>query len=113
MELTQSIACWLLYKEGYIEPPQKSEKPYDILSPSGLINNKGHSGIKLKDLINQLKENAAFKQIELSDIEQILNHLIEIDFPLKITQSYNRCRRRKVVNSRDFIAYLKLKKILK
>jgi hypothetical protein len=27
-----------------------------------------------------------FKQIELSDIEQILNHLIEIDFLEKITQ---------------------------
>jgi ATP-dependent Lhr-like helicase len=93
MELTQSIACWLLYKEGYIEPPQKSEKPYDILVHQAL-STKGHSGIKLKDLINQLKENAAFKQIELSDIEEILNHLIETD--LKITiRSYNRCRRRK------------------
>jgi ATP-dependent Lhr-like helicase len=24
--LLQSIACWLLYKEGFIEPPQKNEK---------------------------------------------------------------------------------------
>ena len=29
--LLQSIACWLLYTEGFIEPPQNYDKPYDIL----------------------------------------------------------------------------------
>src|SRR5688572_28234508 len=29
--LLQSLACWLLYNEGFIEPPLVIEKPYDIL----------------------------------------------------------------------------------
>ncbi|MFY7813841.1 MAG: DEAD/DEAH box helicase, partial [Chryseobacterium taeanense] len=33
--LLQSIACWLLYKEGYIEPPAICEKPYDLLLHQG------------------------------------------------------------------------------
>lgn len=106
--LLQSIACWLLYKEGYIEPPQKSEKPYDILVHQALSITKGHSGIKLKDLINQLKENAAFKQIELSDIEEILNHLIEIDFLEKLQyEVIIGVEGEKVVNSRDFYSVFK------
>jgi ATP-dependent Lhr-like helicase len=72
--LLQSIACWLLYKEGFIEPPQKIEKPYDILVHQALSITKGYSGIKLTDLIKQLRENSAFKGIELIEIEEILNH---------------------------------------
>jgi ATP-dependent Lhr-like helicase len=71
-------------------------KPYDILVHQALSITKGHSGIRLTELINQLKENAAFKQIELSEIDEILKHLIEIDFLEKLTtRSYNWCRRRK------------------
>jgi ATP-dependent Lhr-like helicase len=47
---------------------KKAKSPYDILVHQALST--GHSGIKLKDLINQLIK---VKQIELSDIEQILN----------------------------------------
>lgn len=106
--LLQSIACWLLYKEGFIEPPQKNERPYDILVHQALSITKGHSGIKLKDLTNQLKKNAAFKQIESSEIEQILNHLIEIDFLEKIQQEVIiGVTGEKVVNSRDFYSVFK------
>ena len=75
--LLQSLACWLLYKEGFIEPPHSNEKAYDILVHQALSITKGHSGINLTDLINQLKENFAFNKIEVSEIEEILNHLIE------------------------------------
>lgn len=106
--LLQSIACWLLYKEGFIEPPQKNEKPYDILVHQTLSITKGYSGIKLTDLINQLNENSAFKQIELFEIEQILNHLIEIDFLEKLQHEVIiGVEGETVVNSRDFYSVFK------
>lgn len=106
--LLQSIACWLLFKEGFIEPPQKNKKPYDILVHQALSITKGYSGIKLTDLINQLKENSTFRQIELFEIEQILNHLIEIDFLEKLQlEVIIGVEGEKVVNSRDFYSVFK------
>ena len=106
--LLQSIACWLLYKEGFIEPPQKNEKPYDILVHQALSITKGHSGIRLTELINQLQENAAFNQIELSEIDEILKHLIEIDFLEKLQHEVIiGVEGEKVVNSRDFYSVFK------
>lgn len=106
--LLQSIACWLLYKEGFIEPPQKNENPYDILVHQALSITKGHSGIRLIELINQLQENAAFKQIELSEIDEILKHLIEIDFLEKLQHEVIiGVEGEKVVNSRDFYSVFK------
>jgi ATP-dependent helicase Lhr and Lhr-like helicase len=106
--LLQSIACWLLYKEGFIEPPQKNVKPYDILIHQAFSITKGHSGIRLTELINQLQENAAFKQIELSEIDGILKHLIEIDFLEKLQHEVIiGVEGEKVVNSRDFYSVFK------
>ncbi len=106
--LLQSIACWLLYKEGFIEPPEKNDKPYDILVHQALSIVKGHSGIKLPELINQLKENAAFHQIEISEIEEILNYLIDIDLLEKLQHEVIiGIEGEKVVNSRDFYSVFK------
>jgi len=106
--LLQSIACWLLYKEGFIEPPQKNVKPFDILVHQALSTTKGHSGILLTELINQLKENAAFREIELSEIDEILKHLIEIDFLEKLQHEVIiGVEGEKVVNSRDFYSVFK------
>ncbi|MFA9194959.1 DEAD/DEAH box helicase [Flavobacterium sp. FBOR7N2.3] len=106
--LLQSIACWLLYKEGFIEPPQKNEKPYDILVHQALSITKGYSGIKLTNLIKQLCANSAFKGIELFEIEEILNHLIEIDFLEKLEHEVIiGIEGEKVVNSRDFYSVFK------
>ena len=106
--LLQSIACWLLYKEGFIEPPQKNEKPYDILVHQALSITKGHSGIRLAELVTQLKENSAFKLIEVFEIEQILNHLIAIDFLEKIQHEVIiGVEGEKIVNSRDFYSVFK------
>ncbi len=106
--LLQSIACWLLYKEGFIEPPQRNDRPYDILLHQALSIVKGHSGIKLTDLIDQLQANAAFEQIEKFEIEEILNHLIETDFLEKLQQEVIiGIEGEKVVNSRDFYSVFK------
>ena len=106
--LLQSLACWLLYKEGFIEPPLSTAKPYDILLHQALSITKGHSGIGLTDLVKQLKENFTFNQIEVTDIEEILNHLIQIDFLEKLQHEVIiGVEGEKIVNSRDFYSVFK------
>lgn len=106
--LLQSIACWLLYKESFIEPPEINEKPYDILVHQALSITKGYSGISLIELIKQLKENSAFNLIEQSEIEEILQHLIEIDFLEKLQHEVIiGVEGEKVVNSREFYSVFK------
>lgn len=112
--LLQSIACWLLYKEGFIEPPEKSEKPYDILVHQALSITKGHSGILLSELTKQLKENSAFTSIEQVEIEEILQHLIEIDFLEKLQHEVIiGVDGEKVVNSREFYSVFKIEENFK
>lgn len=106
--LLQSLACWLLYLEGFIEPPLTNEKPYDILLHQALSITKGHSGIKQVELIKQLKNNFTFNQIEFSEIEEIINHLIEIDFLEKIQHEVIiGVEGEKIVNSREFYSVFK------
>jgi ATP-dependent Lhr-like helicase len=112
--LLQSLACWLLYKEGFIEPPLSSERPYDILLHQALSITKGYSGIKLNDLIKQLKENFAFDQISIREIEEIINHLIEIDFLEKIQDEVIiGIDGEKIVNGRDFYSVFKIEEAFK
>ncbi len=106
--LLQSIACWLLYKESFIEPPEKNENPYDILVHQALSITKGHSGVLLTELIKQLKENSAFNLIEKIEIEEILQYLIEIDFLEKLQHEVIiGVEGEKVVNSREFYSVFK------
>jgi ATP-dependent Lhr-like helicase len=106
--LLQAIACWLLYKEGFIEPPQKNERPYDILVHQALSITKGYSGILLSELIRQLQNNAAFKQIELAETEEIITYLVRTDMLEKLGQEVIiGIEGEKVVNSRDFYSLFK------
>lgn len=101
--LLQSLSCWLLYKEGFIEPPQSKGFAYDILLHQALSIAKGHSGINQTDLIQQLKSNFAFNDIKVSEIEEIIHHLIAIDFLEKLQQEVIiGVEGEKIVNSRDF-----------
>jgi len=106
--LLQSLACWLLYKEGFIEPPEFSGKPYDILLHQALSITKGHSGIDSIELIKQLKENHAFSGIEENEINEIINHLQELDLLEKLRNEFIiGVEGEKIVNSRDFYSVFK------
>jgi ATP-dependent Lhr-like helicase len=106
--LLQSLACWLLYKDGFIEPPEINNKPYDILLHQCLSIVKEHSGIVLTDLITQLKNNTAFINIEKTNIEEIIHHLIHTDVLEKIRQEIIiGIEGEKIVNSRDFYSVFK------
>lgn len=101
--LLQSIACWLLYQERFIEPPESGKQSYDILLHQILSIVKGHSGIPIKELINQIKNNFAFTDIAEIDIVAIVNHLIAIDFLEQLQHEVIiGVEGEKVVNSRDF-----------
>lgn len=106
--LLQSLACWLLYKEGFIEPPQPTRKPYDILLHQILSVVKGYSGIKRQDLTSQVKGNFAFAEIEQNEIEAIVDHLIEIDFLEKIQDELIiGLTGERIVNSKEFYSVFK------
>lgn len=101
--LLQALACWELHKEGFIEPPQVNEKPYDILLHQLLSVTKEHSGIKLKDLVGQIKNNFAFHEIEVEEIMEITEHLISIDFLERLQDEILiGIEGERIVNSRDF-----------
>ncbi len=106
--LLQSLACWLLYLDGFIEPPLTNEKPYDILLHQALSITKGYSGIKQAELIKQLKDNFTFNQIEILEIEEIISHLIEIDFLEKLQHEVIiGVEGEKIVNNREFYSVFK------
>lgn len=112
--LLQSLACWQLYSEGFIEPPQINNKPYNILLHQILSITKGYSGIKESDLMQLLRENFAFSQIETTEIADIIQHLLEIDFLEKIQQEIIiGIEGEKIVNSRDFYSVFKQESLFK
>lgn len=101
--LLQSLACWQLYKEPFIEPKEAMNAAYDILLHQALSITKGNSGIKYTDLVKILKQNFAFDDIAILDIEEILNHLIDIDLLEKLREEVIiGIEGEKIVNSRDF-----------
>jgi len=106
--LLQSVACWLLYQEGFIEPFLSTENPYDLLVHQALSITKEHSGIYLSELLKQLRENFAFDKIEETEVNEILNHLINIDLLEKLQHEVIiGIEGEKIVNSRDFYSVFK------
>ncbi|GHU80323.1 ATP-dependent helicase [Bacteroidia bacterium] len=104
----QSLACWLLYKEGFIESPEVNDKPYDILLHQSLSIVKEHSGIALCDLLSMLKNNTAFINIEIIEIEEIVQHLIANDILEKIQHEIIiGIEGEKIVNNQDFYSVFK------
>lgn len=106
--LLQSLACWLLYKEGFIEPSHTSETPYDILLHQLLSVVKQNSGCDRGNLVSQMQSNFAFKGIPATDIEEIINHLLKTDL-LEIIgkELIIGVEGEKIVNSRDFYSVFK------
>jgi ATP-dependent Lhr-like helicase len=106
--LLQSLACWLLYKTGFLEPIKTAEKPYDILLHQILSIVKQLSGCSKKNLIERLKNNSAFKLIEEHEIIIIINEAIIADY-LEIIQRevILGIEGENIVNSREFYSVFK------
>ncbi|MDQ1162403.1 ATP-dependent Lhr-like helicase [Chryseobacterium sp. SORGH_AS 447] len=101
--LLQSLACWLLYSEQYIEPIEVIGKPYDVLLHQILSMVKGSSGLYLQELLGKIAGNPTFSHISEEETKQIIDHLQEIDFLEKLGHEYILgVEGEKVVNSKDF-----------
>lgn len=112
--LLQAIACWVLYKEGFIEPPAANDMPYDILLHQALSMTKSDSGIDINKLIDRMKNNSAFSGIDRVEIHEILNHLMEIDVLEKVQNDVILgMEGEKIVNRRNFYSVFKTEESLK
>lgn len=101
--LLQSLACWLLYTEKYIEPIEVIEKPYDVLLHQILSVIKGSSGLYLTELLRKIAQNPTFSLIPEGEVNNIIDHLLQIDFLEKSGNEYIiGVEGEKMVNTKDF-----------
>lgn len=101
--LLQSLACWFLYKDSIIEPPEICNKPYDVLLHQILSITRSNAGIEQSQLIHNITNNFAFSNIEIVEIKEIIDHLLQIDFLEKINNELiiGLCGER-IVNNMEF-----------
>jgi ATP-dependent Lhr-like helicase len=112
--LLQALACWQLFKEGYIEPPYQREKPYDILVHQALAVTKSYSGVAINRLVKELKENFSFRNITEEEIREIIIWLTETDMLEQIGQEVIiGVKGEKTVNNFDFYSCFKTDKYLR
>lgn len=104
----QSLACWVLYREGFIEPVLTSEKSYDILLHQMLSVVKQKSGCKRDELVSLMQSNFAFKNISADETEEIIDELLKTDLLELVERDLIiGVDGEKVVNSRDFYSVFK------
>lgn len=101
--LLQSLACWELYKQEFIEPPFVAVKPFDLFAHQLLAVVKQYSGLPISDLKIELEKNFAFKDITSEEFDDILSHLIETDMLEQLGKEVIiGLEGERIVNSRDF-----------
>lgn len=112
--LLQSLACYTLYLEGFIEPPQVTAKAYDIFLHQVLSIVKGYSGLNYKDLMAQLEKNFAFSGIIRDEQESIVHHLVAMDLLEQIGKELIiGVEGEYIVSSRDFYSVFKSEEAFK
>lgn len=106
--LLQSLACWCLYGEGFIEPAMMSKKPYDILLHQMLSIVKQKSGCGRIDLVQRAGINFAFKTIPVEAVQEIIDELIKDDM-LEVVERelIIGLTGERIVNSKDFYSVFK------
>jgi len=101
--LLQSLACWELYKQEFIEPPFVALKPFDLFAHQLLAVVKQYSGLPISILKTELEQNFAFKDITSEEFDDILSHLIETDMLEQLGKEVIiGLEGERIVNSRDF-----------
>ena len=112
--LLQSVACWLLYDEKYIEPVSLNEKPYDILFHQMLSIVKGSSGMSKENLLSELHHNCAFKNISENETEEIIAFLVEKDLLEQLgPELILGIEGEKIVNNREFYSVFQIENLFK
>ncbi|MGI4739931.1 MAG: DEAD/DEAH box helicase [Janthinobacterium lividum] len=78
--LLQSLACWQLYQEGFVEPLRQARQPYDLLLHQALSIVKERGGLARPALLRALTSNAAFAEITAAAADEILTELIRLNW---------------------------------
>ncbi len=101
--LLQTLACWQLYKEEFLESIKSTDKPYDILFHQLLSIVKQLSGCKKIDLVNRLKMNIAFEKVSEIELNSIIDEAVVLDY-LEVVQHdiILGIEGENIVNSREF-----------
>lgn len=101
--LLQSLACWELYKQEFIEPPFVAVKPFDLFAHQLLAIVKQYSGLPISVLKMELEQNFSFKDVTSEEFDDIIRHLIETDMLEQLGQEVIiGLEGERIVNSRDF-----------
>lgn len=78
--LLQAIACYELYKEGFIEPVVPIHYPFDLLFHQILSIAKQTSGVSIESLSQFLLKNPAFLDMNEKDITLLLTYMLEKNY---------------------------------
>ena len=106
--LLQSLACWNLYKDEFLEPVITAKRPFDIMLHQMLSIVKQLSGCKRTDLINRLKKNLTFESILENEINNLIDESIKSDYLELIEHELILgIEGEKIVNSREFYSVFK------
>lgn len=101
--LLQSLACWTLYLEQFIEPTVFIDKPFDILAHQILSVVKQRAGTESKVLHKEFVDNFAFGGITVEEFENILENLVENDLLERLgNELILGLEGEREVNSKDF-----------
>ena len=112
--LVQSLACWQLYQEGFVEPLRHARRPYDLLLHQALSITKELAGVGRPELRRRLRANAAFTEITAVEIDEILDELLRIDWLEALGQELIiGVEGEFVVNSRDFYSMFRTETVYK
>ncbi|OEK07343.1 DEAD/DEAH box helicase [Flavivirga aquatica] len=112
--LLQSLACWNLYKKGFLEPVRIAEKPYDLLFHQMLSIAKQLLGCPIITFIERLHCNPAFKHIERTNIEKLVSESITFEYLEEVQREIILgVEGEKIVNTRDFYGVFKTEPNLK
>ncbi len=112
--LLQSLACWRLYQEGFVEPPRPAPYPYDLLLHQALSIVKERSGIGRAALTRALRAIPVFAAISAPEIGEILDELLRLDYLEALGQELIiGVEGEFVVNARDFYSVFRSEPALK
>ncbi|WP_343745723.1 DEAD/DEAH box helicase [Chitinophaga sp.] len=112
--LLQSLACWQLYEEGFMEPITVIDKRYDLLFHQVLSILKETNGLEQILLMKHLTNNSTFKQIPEEKIGQLLQFMITAEYIEVLGQELIvGYEGEKLTNSKDFYSVFSTEKLFK
>jgi ATP-dependent Lhr-like helicase len=108
--LLQGIATLELYKHGTIEEVAPIKKPYNVLVQQILSLLLQFSGMSRQDLLAQLHSLECWGEISSNEIEQVIDHLKDIDFIEDVDHVYvTGISAERTIESKDFYAHFEPK----